>query len=233
MREKPPQREKSRYIRRWFLADRLVQTDTTDQAVTSPPATHQPPRVSILRSGAFVRRMALAIDYRSELRCGNSDTMIRKGLGLGHFARAIGRKRVLVLCCLEGSAFSSPPSTLLQKRPGRKCSTGSLHLEALPQDILVHILCCVDHNDLKQLFHVSKSVRKAALIAEKIHFAFSTPPSKTTRLTTTVSDLDDADELDDVLNAPRQQRFRSRLSREKLVGISVALFPSPEEEQGA
>lgn len=68
-----------------------------------------------------------------------------------------------------------------------------------------------------------------ALIAEKMHFAFSTPPA----VTKLFRDSEDVDEFDDAPNAPRQRRSRSRLSRAKKMGISVALFTSPEEKQGA
>lgn len=86
-------------------------------------------------------KMSLATDL---LRCGNSGNVLRKALRLGRFARAIGRKRVLVSRCLEGSPFSSPPTTP-RKQPGRKSSTGNLHLEALSQDILVIIVSMFLH----------------------------------------------------------------------------------------
>ena len=48
-------------------------------------------------------------------------------------------------------------------------------LESVPQDILIRILCCVDHDDLKQLFHVSSTIRDATIMVMKSHFAYSTP----------------------------------------------------------
>ena len=48
-------------------------------------------------------------------------------------------------------------------------------LESLPQDILIRILCGVDHDDLKQLFHVSRTIRDATIKTRKSHFAYSTP----------------------------------------------------------
>ncbi|KAL7213185.1 hypothetical protein ACSBR2_015817 [Camellia fascicularis] len=103
-------------------------------------------------------------------------------------------------------------------------------LEALPQDILIRILCNVDHDDLKQLFHVSKPIREATLIAKQWHFAYSTP-TKTLAFRNSI-DLGDAEDIEEVEapNAPKQFRNqRSRLSRKKLADISVALFASPEE----
>ena len=48
-------------------------------------------------------------------------------------------------------------------------------LESVPQDILIKVLCGVDHDDLKQLFHVSSTIRDATITARKSHFAYSTP----------------------------------------------------------
>ena len=48
-------------------------------------------------------------------------------------------------------------------------------LESVPQDILIRILCCVDHDDLKQLFHVSSTITDATIMVTKSHFAYSTP----------------------------------------------------------
>ncbi|GAU33527.1 hypothetical protein TSUD_386720, partial [Trifolium subterraneum] len=59
----------------------------------------------------------------------------------------------------------------------RVCSAHISPLEALPQDILLHVLCGVDHDDLEQLFRVSKIIREATLIVEESHFNFSTPKS--------------------------------------------------------
>ncbi|KAL2343097.1 hypothetical protein Fmac_004382 [Flemingia macrophylla] len=52
-------------------------------------------------------------------------------------------------------------------------------LKALPQDILVQVLCGVDHEVLKQVFHVSKTIREATLIVKDLHFEYSTPKKKT------------------------------------------------------
>ncbi|WJX26530.1 hypothetical protein P8452_15441 [Trifolium repens] len=57
------------------------------------------------------------------------------------------------------------------------CSAHISPLESLPQDILLHVLCGVDHADLKQLFRVSKIIREAMLIVEELYFNFSTPKS--------------------------------------------------------
>ncbi|CAJ2648741.1 F-box protein At1g61340-like [Trifolium pratense] len=48
-------------------------------------------------------------------------------------------------------------------------------LEALPHDILLRVLRGVDHDDLEQLFYVSRTIREASLDVEELHFNFSTP----------------------------------------------------------
>ncbi|CAN1147586.1 F-box protein SKIP27 [Linum perenne] len=51
--------------------------------------------------------------------------------------------------------------------------TSGLH--NLPQDLLIKILCGVNHEDLKQLLLVSKPFTEATSIAKRLHFAYSTP----------------------------------------------------------
>ena len=48
-------------------------------------------------------------------------------------------------------------------------------LESVPLDIYIRMLYSVDHDDLKQLFHVSRTIRDATITARKSHFAYSTP----------------------------------------------------------
>lgn len=70
-----------------------------------------------------------------------------------------------------------------------------------------------------------------AILAEKLHFAFSTPSKKKTAPLTSFSNLEDLDDFEEAPNAPRQRRFRSRLGAGKLAGISVALFADSDEQQ--
>ncbi|XP_019440297.1 PREDICTED: F-box protein At1g61340-like isoform X2 [Lupinus angustifolius] len=85
--------------------------------------------------------------------------------------KTLGRKRV----------EASPSATPLK----RMCSGGitfiseNSPLEALPLDILIEVLCCVEHEDLNQLFHVSKTIREATLIAKGTYFEYRTPKKKT------------------------------------------------------
>ncbi|KAJ0256776.1 hypothetical protein HA466_0077540 [Hirschfeldia incana] len=95
-------------------------------------------------------------------------------------------------------------------------------LETLPQDILIRIICGVEHGDLKQLFNVSKTIREATLIAKKCHFEYSTP-RKTMFFR---DDLDSMIALGGDIKVPLVKRHRlSRISCEnKASKISVALF---------
>ena len=57
-------------------------------------------------------------------------------------------------------------------------------LESVPQDILIRILCGVDHDDLKQLFHVSSTIRDAVqllvtLLLLLLHTTVSVPHAYT------------------------------------------------------
>ncbi|KAE8728565.1 hypothetical protein F3Y22_tig00004205pilonHSYRG00032 [Hibiscus syriacus] len=97
-------------------------------------------------------------------------------------------------------------------------------LESLPRDVLIRIICGVDHEDLKQLFNVSKSIREATVIAKQLYFAYSTPTK--VKASRTSIELEEPCELDDIEapNAPRQMRSHRSINRKKLVAISVALF---------
>ncbi|XP_065628549.1 F-box protein At1g61340 [Quercus suber] len=103
------------------------------------------------------------------------------GLGYVRYARAFGRKRILISNHFQGLAIDSAPKTLSKKMCGKRLGLDSERsfLEALPQDILlvklelkidissfffakqIRVLCGVNHKDFKQLFHVSKSIREA------------------------------------------------------------------------
>ncbi|GFP82496.1 F-box protein at1g61340 [Phtheirospermum japonicum] len=100
-------------------------------------------------------------------------------------------------------------------------------IEDLPQEILIRVLCGVEHDDLKSLFFVSKAIREATVVAKQSHFAYSTP-----RKTVGFPSVEDFDSLNDTEapNAPKQSRIqRSRLSAKKLGDISVNLFGSDNE----
>ncbi|KAF3451566.1 hypothetical protein FNV43_RR07661 [Rhamnella rubrinervis] len=180
--------------------------------------------------------MALGKRCRTCLKSKRSDSVAAdEGLDLGlvRYTRSFGRKRIVISNIGEASPLDSSTMSPLKKLCGDRMVVDSerSRLEALPQDVLIRILCGVDHEDLKQLFHVSKPIREATVIAKQWHFAYSTPSK--TRAFRTAIDLQDCCEVDeiDTPNAPKQHRqHRSRLSGKKLQSISVALFASPDEE---
>ncbi|KAL5772548.1 hypothetical protein ACOSP7_012153 [Xanthoceras sorbifolium] len=160
------------------------------------------------------------------------------GLGLGfvRYTRGMGRKRILI--SNVGDTSTSPDSEISRTPLKRQCSARMVDLESderfslesFPQDILIRIISGVNHEDLKQLFHVSKAIREATLIAKEQHFAFSTPTK--TRVFRSFIDFQEPSEMDEMEapNAPKQFRaHKSRISREKLAGISVSLFASPKK----
>ncbi|KAF9588360.1 hypothetical protein IFM89_008790 [Coptis chinensis] len=136
-------------------------------------------------------------------------------------AREIRRKRVMV-------SLNSSLKTPSKMKNGGKFVFNRSIFDSLPQDILIRILCCVDHDDLKQLFKVSKTVKEAALIAKRDHFAYSTPSKMVFRR------FGDMEIEDEAPNAPKQDRRnyrKSRIDGKKLGDITVALFHSPEKQQ--
>ncbi|CAG7885633.1 unnamed protein product [Brassica rapa] len=167
-------------------------------------------------------------------------------LELVQYKRGFGRKRVLIS---SGDEICDSPvgKTSSKKLCDEASAAGgqSRELEDLPLDILVNlsfydlwiilsylillrIICGVEHEDLKQLFHVSKAVREATLIAKQSHFAYSTP-RKTSVFERSRFGLDkpsglgDGDDYEiEAPAAPLQKRYRSR--DEDNSGVSVALF---------
>ncbi|KAK3188118.1 hypothetical protein Dsin_027679 [Dipteronia sinensis] len=156
------------------------------------------------------------------------------GLGLVRFTRGLGRKRILISNVAETSSEKITRTPLKRQCSARMVDFESderFQFEILPQDILIRIISGVNHEDLKQLFHVSKAIREATQIAKEQHFAYSTP--KKTQVFRSSIDFEEPSEFDEIEapNAPKQFRARkSRISREKLAGISVALFASPKKE---
>ncbi|CAL0309422.1 unnamed protein product [Lupinus luteus] len=136
--------------------------------------------------------------------------------------RTLGRKRV----------EASPPVSPLK----RLCSGGITFnsdkspLEALPLDILVKVLCGVEHEDLIQLFHVSKTIREATLIARGTHFQYRTPKKKLFAFYDPI-DMDNANGFHEI-EAPNAPLRKSNLmlNVKKLDVISIKLFDLKEEE---
>ncbi|XP_022721015.1 F-box protein SKIP27-like [Durio zibethinus] len=158
------------------------------------------------------------------------------GLGFVRYTRGLGRKRVGISNEMEESLplESATKFPLLKRQRSERIMMMMMMmiddyhekstLESLPQDVLIRIICGVDHEDLKQLFNVSKSIREATVIAKQLHFAYSTPTkTKAFRTSTDFQESSDLDEIE-APNAPRQWRSHRSINRKKLADISVALF---------
>ncbi|CAH2038289.1 unnamed protein product [Thlaspi arvense] len=124
------------------------------------------------------------------------------GLEFVKYKRGFRRKRVLI--------------------SGGKIRGKTRELETLPQDILVRIICGVEHEDLKKLVNVSKTIRDATLIAKKWHFEYSTP-RKTLFFR---GGLDSVIDLGDEIEAPllKKYSFSRIICNKKVSKISMALF---------
>ncbi|KAK7412272.1 hypothetical protein VNO78_03724 [Psophocarpus tetragonolobus] len=146
------------------------------------------------------------------------------------YTLTLGRKRVVVSNDVETSPQVTTPFKRMCSKKISPNSERSL-LEALPQDILVKVLCGVDHEDLKQLFHVSRTIREATLIAKELHFEYSTPKKRSLTFLNRF-DLENANGLKEIQapNAPLR-KSKSRLNGKKLADISLALFSFMDEEE--
>jgi len=149
------------------------------------------------------------------------------------YGRALGRKRVVVSSNHESSSGDDEP-ILVGSSLKRMCSgkfnfiSEKSRLEALPQDVLVRVLCGVDHDDLDQVFDVSTTIREASEIAKQMHFEFSTPKKNTVAAVRSPFDMENENASDETEapNAPLMlKKSKSRLSTRKLADISVTLFP--------
>ncbi|KVH89604.1 hypothetical protein Ccrd_008423 [Cynara cardunculus var. scolymus] len=98
----------------------------------------------------------------------------------------------------------------------------------------IDILCGVDHEDLKRLFHVSKPIREAALIAKKWHFEYRTPKKISAfRCSLNLDEFPSSgfEEIEPP-NAPKQLRVcRSRVTRKNSSAICVSLFADKVQER--
>lgn len=126
----------------------------------------------------------------AQLRCSK---YLGSGSGAGRVCNDIGKKRVELLNLEknedhEGKVFDKSPLMLspvnLVKQSSSvgtpktpridECQSES-RLESLPIDLLVKILCCLHHDQLRAVFHVSQRIRKAVIVARQFHFNYTTP----------------------------------------------------------
>ncbi|KAI4368180.1 hypothetical protein MLD38_016767 [Melastoma candidum] len=153
------------------------------------------------------------------------------GLGFVKLSRGLGRKRIVISCapgnlsCSSDQGFGVP----LKRQRSQRLSPDfdRSRLESLPQDVLIRILCFVDHDDLRQLFMVSKYIREASVVAKQGHFAYTTPrkvPAFRNPL-----NWDNSGEFNDIEppNAPLRP-FRKQAIRKNLGDVAAALFPGAE-----
>ncbi|KAJ8434901.1 hypothetical protein Cgig2_003340 [Carnegiea gigantea] len=157
---------------------------------------------------------------------------------------SLGRKRILIAnnsCNVAEFSADFESFAPMKRRCGQKYQgedeqlvEKSSLLESLPQEILIKVICGVDHDDLKQLIHVSKTVRDATIIAKHSHFAYSTP-SKTKVFRNSIDLVNNPMDFDDheTPNAPKQIRRmnRPRISNKKLEDVSVSLFADEEDDK--
>ncbi|EOA15603.1 hypothetical protein CARUB_v10005669mg [Capsella rubella] len=173
------------------------------------------------------------------------------GLGSVRFTRGLGRKRILISSCVRESLSrsaveipvvpESPPVKCSLKRQ-RSCrrtivsssssssssSSEKSRLESLPQDLLIRVICGVDHDDLKSLKLVSTSIREASLIAKRLHFAYTTPrKTRAFRNSIKLEEISDPSHQEEDIeppNAPNHYRWTKAKRKEQLSSVSVALF---------
>ncbi|KAJ3670285.1 hypothetical protein LUZ60_010609 [Juncus effusus] len=139
--------------------------------------------------------------------------------------RILGRKRVLnPQNAVDSSAFFSPVC-FTQKRRTRRTQLERINLlEYLPRDMLVKVLCKVDHSDLKHLILVSKTVSEGALIARETHHLYSTP------VKSIIKGPKNSENYDNTPSAPKQNRVaRSRIEGKDLASVAVVLFSNDED----
>ncbi|KAA8515376.1 hypothetical protein F0562_019013 [Nyssa sinensis] len=103
-----------------------------------------------------LKSMALGMTCSSNVNRPNGEL----GLGSVRYTRSFsfGRKRIFISNNMDVDATVTTPT---KKQCNEILNSEKSLLEALPRDILIRILCGVNHDDLKQLFHVSKSIREA------------------------------------------------------------------------
>ncbi|CAH2078362.1 unnamed protein product, partial [Thlaspi arvense] len=195
------------------------------------------------------RRSSMAFVMKSKRDGGFHGEREELELGLGsvRFTRGLGRKRILISSrvreSLSRSAVeipateSSPVKSSLKRQRSLNIVSSSSLLESLPQELLIRVICGVDHKDLKSLNIVSKSIREASLIAKRLHFAYTTP-KKTRAAFRNQIDIeessDSSHQVEDTEppNAPVQRRWTKAKRKEQLSNVSVALLGCSQSIQG-
>lgn len=142
---------------------------------------------------------------------------------------------------LNFEPFGSNTGQVLPKTPrtpNASVSCADSGLESLPLDLLIKIMCCLHHDELKVVFHVSKRIRKAVQLAREFHFNYTTPDRSRQELLLNRTPLptehwpflriNGKDVHVSTPKTPRAPKHAARLSRLKLVDvkpITAVLFP--------
>uniref|UniRef100_A0A7N0VLQ7 F-box domain-containing protein n=1 Tax=Kalanchoe fedtschenkoi TaxID=63787 RepID=A0A7N0VLQ7_KALFE len=177
-------------------------------------------------------------DPRDKNGAAESGEMI--GFGAVRATRGLGRKRVGISkeeveesesCSGSELEFNTPPLKRQCSEKFELLESDMSPIEALPQELLIRVLCGVEHADLKRLVLVSKSVMEAALVAKRTHFAYSTPTK--VRAFRNAVDMDESDSNEiEAPNAPRRPRIRwRRISLKSKEDLAVSLFQSDDDYQ--
>ncbi|XP_039138940.1 F-box protein At4g35930-like [Dioscorea cayenensis subsp. rotundata] len=81
----------------------------------------------------------------------------------------------------ENIKINTPPSSpsklnvFIPKTPDDFEPHSLSMLESLPLDILVKILCYLHHDELRAVFHVSRKIQRAVVLARQSYFNYTTP----------------------------------------------------------
>ncbi|XP_057421686.1 F-box protein At4g35930 [Lotus japonicus] len=130
----------------------------------------------------------------AQLRCNRSS-----GSGGGKACTDLGKKRVAVGLNSRETVEKSPvmlsPVNLVRqnsllgtpKTPRIEEPQSDSRLESLPMDVLVKLLCHLHHDQLKAVFHVSRRIRKAVIVARQFHFNYTTPDRSRQELLSTMT----------------------------------------------
>lgn len=148
------------------------------------------------------------------------------------YGRALGRKRVVI----SNNGDSSSIESCATRTPLKRLCSGTFissnsemsRLETLPQDLLIRVLCGVDHDDLEQLLGVSKTIKEATQIAKVTHFVFNTPKKQVSGVHDATETVD-GNEIEEIEapNAPIR-KHKSRLNGRKFAG--TVLFADDDDE---
>ncbi|RLN19187.1 F-box protein [Panicum miliaceum] len=133
---------------------------------------------------------------------------------------------------LNFEPFGSNKGQILPRTPRTPDAAefdGDSRLESLPLDLLIKIMCCLHHDQLKAVFHVSKRIRKAVELARQYHFNYTTPDRSRQELLLNKTPLptehwpflriDGKDVRVSTPRTPRAPKHAARLSRLKLVDV--------------